>query len=91
MKPQGLEEMQRRLLFHNTIDIWRALCRERGWEWRDGRRYLAFVDHLKLNAIPLAKPAVQHVLRKLGEINQVESYSIRLDDRALSVIRAFTS
>ncbi|MEM4192890.1 MAG: hypothetical protein QXR04_03030, partial [Candidatus Nitrosocaldus sp.] len=53
-----LEELRRKAIFQNTVDVWIALCSEKGKEWNNVQGYRAFINHLmksnvKMNRFPL--------------------------------------
>jgi len=41
-----LEQLKVKALFQNTIDVWIALCNERGSEWYSVDGYRAFIRYL---------------------------------------------
>ncbi len=49
----GLDELRRRALFHNSVDVWIAARAERGEGWEDAGGYGRFVRHLEGCGIPL--------------------------------------
>ncbi len=45
-RAKNVEELRQSLLYNNTLEIWMALCTERGMEWRSIDAYSKFLDHL---------------------------------------------
>jgi hypothetical protein len=50
-----LEELRKKALFQNTIDVWIMFCEERGDDWWDVNGYRAFIDHLHKSGVRMQK------------------------------------
>ena len=88
MRAKNLVELRKNLLYQNTVDIWMALCREKGLEWRDANAYHQFLEFMKSKGASLTTLKVKHaVMQFSGE--PVPTYSVRLDDDLLHKIREF--
>ncbi len=99
----SLEELKSKALFQNTIDVWIILCKEKKMEWYDIDAYIRFVKYLKDNNVkitvfPLCVKESTKIERGrdksefLDELSRVGTsmvYSVRLDEKNLSIIRAF--
>ena len=41
-----LDDLRKKVIFHNSVDVWIALCAEEGLDWtrvRDYKRFIAFL------------------------------------------------
>jgi hypothetical protein len=101
-----LEQLKAKALFQNTIDVWIALCDEKGLEWYSIDGYRAFIRYLlsknvKMNRFPLcvketgiyerSKDKVS-LLDELSKLNvqDAQVYIVKLDEKTLKVIRDFS-
>ncbi len=100
-----LEELRRKALFQNTVDVWVALCNENGKDWHNADGYREFMRYLisrgvKMNPFNLCVKETGgyersreklSLLDTLANINSADSkvYIVRLDDGTLKVIRGF--
>jgi hypothetical protein len=101
-----LEQLKAKALFQNTIDVWIALCNEKGLEWYSIDGYRAFIRYLlsknvKMNRFPLCvketgtyernKDKVS-LLDELSKLNvqDAQVYIVKLDEKTLKVIRDFS-
>lgn len=97
----GLNQLRQSLLFNRLIDVWFALCEEKGWEWYDVEGYKKFMAFTKSKKLSLQKQTV--CIKEEGKKatfvaavseNRIshdtfESYAVRLDEETLSKIRSF--
>lgn len=51
----SLEDLRKKALFQNTIDIWIVLCEEKNADWFSSENYKRFVSHLFQNGLKLQK------------------------------------
>jgi hypothetical protein len=102
-----LEQLKVRALFQNTIDVWIALCNERGSEWYSVDGYRAFIRYLlsknvKMNRFPLCVKETGtyersrdkvSLLDELSKLNTQDAqvYIVKLDEETLKIIREFPS
>ncbi|MDW8275566.1 MAG: hypothetical protein RMJ59_04190 [Candidatus Nitrosocaldus sp.] len=100
-----LEELRRKAVFQNTVDVWIALCGEKGREWYDVEGYRAFIGHLmksnvRMNRFPLCVKETGGYERSRDKVALLEAlstmntkdalvYVIKLDDSTLKIIRGF--
>lgn len=102
-----LDTLRERVAFQNSVDVWIALCSERGSSWDDPDQYRRFTRHLRENDTALRKYSLcvsdadspdEHERRKAGfakglaesQDPDAGTYSIRLDDRTIGIVRAFS-
>ena len=51
----SLEELRKKAIFQNTIDVWIMSCEERGMDWWDVAGYRAFIDYLHNSGVNMQK------------------------------------
>ena len=95
----AIDELRKKLMYTNTLDIWIALCEEKGWNWFDVSKYYIFLTFLKKSGLSLLQPSVVDEIGRKGEFleeafkmtgNVLEVYVIRLDEPAMKQIRSFS-
>lgn len=103
----SLEALRKRVLFHNSIDVWIAACEDAGRRWDDTDGYRAFISRLRASGMAL-KPfsicaheagAVEREKTEFAErLAALKSsdpdcatYTVRLTDGALEALRAATA
>ncbi|MEO9366070.1 MULTISPECIES: hypothetical protein [Candidatus Nitrosocaldus] len=100
-----LEELRRKAIFQNTVDVWIALCTEKGKEWKDVEGYRAFINHLiknnvRMNRFPLCVKDTGGYERSRDKVALLEAlstmntqdtmvYVVKLDDSTLKIISKF--
>ena len=100
----SLDDLRRKVIFHNSIDVWIASCAERGKNWADTdgyRRFVAFLLDNKMSMKAFALCAheagddeaertrfAESLSESKGDPNSAV-YTIRLSDSALETIRRF--
>lgn len=85
---KSLDELKGRLLFQNSVDVWIALCRERGWDWRVHEKYSRFIEHLRGSGVELRAAPQGHPIRDVSG-KPLEAYTIRFDARLIGIARQF--
>lgn len=101
----ALEDLRRKVLFHNSIDVWIEACAERNTAWNDTSGYGRFIRHLRDGGMPLnsfnlcaheageteaaKKEFAESLARLKGSNPDYAIYTIRLSDGAMGSIRAF--
>ena len=100
----SLDEIRRKVIFHNSVDVWIAACHERNVSWADVKGYKRFISYLlekKLNlkafnlcaheagATNKEKTRFTDSLAETRDDPNSLTYTIKLDDSALSVIRDY--
>lgn len=84
-----LDELRAKLLFHNSMDIWITLCREKGWNRRDYGKYKKFVTHLRDKGVIISKAAQGHPIKDLSR-EGIETFTVKLDATTIEKIRLFS-
>ena len=101
----ALEDLQRRVIFHNSIDIWMEYCAEGSIPWNDVQGYSSFIGYLLKNNMNLK--AFNLCAHEAGETHSDKkefaeklatlkardpnyaTYTIRLSPNAIKTIRGF--
>ena len=101
----SLDEIRKKVIFHNSVDVWIATCFERGTDWKDPQDYKRFIAHLLKNNLNLkafnlcaheagateddkTRLVEQLALTRQEDPNSL-TYTIKLNDAALGVIRSY--
>ncbi|GBC75807.1 hypothetical protein HRbin06_01130 [archaeon HR06] len=95
----SLNKLREKFLFNNLLDIWIALCEEKGWDWFNVDAYYRFLNYLKekkvkLNKVPVCveeqgkKALFVKTFSKEKGLN-FEVYTLKLDDKNIKIIRNF--
>ena len=50
-----LEELRKKVIFQNSIDVWIASCEEKNSDWNNSENYKNFIKHLKDKNVNLKK------------------------------------
>jgi len=58
MSVLALDEIRKKVIYQNTVDIWIAVCQEHGTDWNDTEKYKKFIadllkSNLKMKKFPL--------------------------------------
>lgn len=100
-----LDDLKQKVIFHNSIDVWIASCEEKGVNWNNIDNYKRFIAFLKKNnlnlkafnlcsheagAVEKEKTDFAERLRQLNDPDAA-TYTIKLNDNALELIRKFHS
>ena len=98
-----LEDLRRKVIFQNSIDVWIESCVEAGAGWNDQQGYMRFVKYLRTQGLNLRafnlcaheagavereKTEFSEALRNSGDQDSA-TYTIRLTDAAIESIRRF--
>jgi len=51
----GLQELRKKAIYQNTIDIWIAVCEEKNIDWYETENYKKFIPYLFKNNLSLKK------------------------------------
>lgn len=84
-----MDELKGRLIFHNSMDVWITLCREKGWDRRNYDRYAQFVAYLKENGVALTRAPQGHPMKD-RDGKPIENYTIRLSGATIEKLRSFS-
>ena len=100
----SLDQIRERVIFHNSVDVWIAACREKGAEWNDPGGYRGFIAHLRRHGLNLKafslcahdagaveeeKTRFVEALAEAKDDPDSLTYTIRLGDSALETIRGY--
>ena len=101
----SLDEIRKKVIFHNSVDVWIATCFERNADWREPQDYKKFIAHLLENNLNLKafnlcaheagateddKVRFTEKLALSKEDPNSLTYTIKLNDSALDIIRKYT-
>ena len=103
----SLDEIRKKVIFHNSVDVWIAACSERDdvvWtNTEDYKKFIAYLlkNNLNLKAFNLCaheagatedeKVKFTEILAETKEDPNSLTYTIKLNDAALTTIRAYTA
>ena len=99
----SLEELRKKVIFHNSIDVWITVCNENNVDWSSTDGYQKFISYLLENNLNLkafnlcAHEAGETEQEKtkfaeaLSEIKNENSavYTIKLNDNAIEIIHNY--
>ena len=100
----SLEELRKKVIFHNSIDVWIAACNAKGVNWSSIVDYKKFISYLlqknlNLKAFTLCaheageteqeKTKFAEALSEIKDPN-ASVYTIKLNDAALDIIKKYT-
>jgi len=55
MSDLALDEIRKKVIYQNTVDIWIAVCQERGIDWSDTEKYKKFIHYLLKSDLQMKK------------------------------------
>lgn len=87
-RAKNVEELRHSLLYNNTLEVWMALCTERGREWRNIESYARFLDHLSKMGVKLDLSVVCPPIKGFSE-KPPKAFNIKLDPETIKKIRTF--
>jgi|SRR5579872_147381 len=87
-RAKNVEELRQSLLYNNTLEVWMALCTERGKEWRNIESYGKFLDHLSKAGVKLDLSVVCPPIKGFSE-KPPKAFNIKLDSDNIKKIRSF--
>jgi hypothetical protein len=102
----SLDEIRKKVIFHNSVDVWIAACSERDETWTNTDDYKKFIAYLLKNNLNLKafnlcaheagatedeKVKFTEILAETKEDPNSLTYTIKLNDAALTTIRAYTA
>ena len=83
-----LDKLKGTLLFQNSMDIWIALCREKGWNRKNYNKYQEFINYLKSTGIVMRTAQQGHPIRNSSGMH-LETYTMKFDDMVIEKVRRF--
>ena len=99
----SLNEIRKKVMFHNSIDVWIAACYEKNIDWSNTENYMKFISYLLKNNLNLKtfslcaheagateqeKTKFADTLSESKDPNAA-TYTIKLNDVTLDIIRKF--
>jgi len=87
-RAKNVEELRQSLLYNNTLEVWMALCTERGKEWRNIEKYGKFLAHLSSAGVKLDLSVVCPPIKGFSE-KPPKAFNIKLDNETIRKIRNF--
>ena len=102
----SLDEIRKKVIFHNSIDVWIAACGEKNTNWTNPEEYKKFIAYLLKNNLNLKafnlctheagateeeKTKFAKTLSQTKEDPNSLTYTIRLTDSALNLIRSYAN
>ena len=103
----SLDEIRKKVIFHNSVDVWIAACSERdGAIWTNAEDYKKFIAYLLKNNLDLKafnlcaheagatedeKVKFTEILAETKEDPNSLTYTIKLNDAALTIIRDYAA
>ena len=55
MSELALDEIRKKVIYQNTVDIWIAVCQEQGIEWHDTEKNKKFIHYLLKGNLQMKK------------------------------------
>ena len=101
----SLEEIRKKVIFHNSVDIWIAACGEKDISWTNPEDYKKFIAYLLKNNLNLKafnlcsheagateeeKTKFAETLAETKDDPNSLTYTIKLSDSALDIIRNYS-
>ena len=101
----ALDVIRKKVLFHNSVDVWISACEEKNTDWNNTESYKKFISYLLKNNLQLKAfnlcaheaGAVEEEKTKFTELLAEEkitnpnaaTYTIKLNDKSIDLIRKF--
>ena len=100
-----LDLIRKKVIFHNSIDVWIAACTEKNISWTNPQDYKKFIAYLLENNLNLKafnlctheagateeeKTKFAEILSETKDDPNSLTYTIRLNDSALNIIRSYS-
>jgi len=102
----SLDLIRKKVIFHNSIDVWIAACTEKNISWTNPQDYKKFIAYLLENNLNLKafnlctheagatgeeKTKFAEILSETKDDPNSLTYTIRLNDSALDIIRSYST
>ena len=99
----SLEELRKKVIFHNSIDVWITACVEKNVSWSSTDRYQKFIAYLLQNNLSLktftlcaheAGETEQEKTKFAEALSNIKTpnaavYTIKLNDNTIGVIQKY--
>ncbi|MCA9811587.1 MAG: hypothetical protein KC483_01855 [Nitrosarchaeum sp.] len=99
----SLEQLRKKVIFHNSIDVWITACNERSLDWNNTDGYQMFIEYLLKNNLNLkaftlcaheageTEQAKTNFAESLSDIKNPNAsvYTIKLSDDAIKTIASY--
>ena len=99
----SLENLRKRVIYQNTLEVWIGACQEKNIQWDDLRQYKKFISFLKNENLPMKpfslcisesekeEPKKIQFAESLSKSNDPDhgTFTIKLNDSAIELIRKF--
>ena len=100
----SLDDLRKKVIFHNSVDIWIAVCTEKNIDWKNPEDYKKFIAYLLKNNLNLKafnlcaheagateeeKTKFTETLAETKDDPNSLTYTIKLTDSAMDVIRNY--
>lgn len=101
----SLDEIRKKVIFHNSVDVWITACGEKNKDWTNPEEYKKFIAYLLKNNLNLKAfnlctheaGATEEEKTKFTEIlaetkatdPNSQTYTIKLNDSAIDTIRSY--
>ncbi len=100
-----LDALRQKVIFHNSVDVWIATCGEKDVQWTNPSGYKKFIAYLLKNNLNLKafnlcaheagateeeKTKFAQTLAETKDDPNSQTYTVKLTDSALKVIRSYT-
>ncbi|WP_420545099.1 hypothetical protein [Nitrosopumilus sp.] len=100
----SLDDIRKKVIFHNSVDVWIAACGEKNIPWTNTEDYKKFISHLLENNLNLKafnlcahdagateeeKTKFAETLAETKDDPNSLVYTIKLSDSALGIIRSY--
>ncbi len=101
----SLDEIRKKVIFHNSVDVWIATCKEKNISWTNTDDYKKFIAYLLKNNLNLKafnlcaheagatedeKTKFTEILAETKEDPNSLTYTIKLSDASLDIIRSYS-
>ena len=101
----SLDEIRKKVIFHNSVDVWIAACGEKNISWTNPENYKKFIAYLLKNNLNLKafnlcsheagateeeKTKFAETLAETKDDPNSLTYTIKLSDSALDIIRNYS-
>ncbi|AFS82546.1 hypothetical protein [Candidatus Nitrosopumilus sediminis] len=102
----SLDELRKKVIFHNSVDVWIAACSEKNTSWANPEDYKKFIAYLLKNNLNLKafnlcaheagatedeKVKFTEILAETKDDPNSLTYTIKLNDAAIDIIRNYSN